>query len=136
MIHPALLDTDVLSAIMRGQPTALIHSAEYLTEHPQLTLSAITRYEILRGLKARGAAVQLFAFNAFCEASTVLPITDEIIDRASSIYADLYRRGDLIGDADILIAATAMEHRLALVTNNTRHYGRIADLELQNWLEP
>jgi hypothetical protein len=39
----------------------------------------------------------------------VLPLTDAVVMRASDIYADLYRRGQLIGDADILIAATALD---------------------------
>ena len=56
--------------------------------------------------------------------------------RAADIYADLHQRGMLIGDADILIAATALEYGLDLVTNNTNHYARIVGLSLQNWLIP
>ncbi len=47
--------------------------------------------------------------------------------RASQIYADLYQQGKIIGDADILIAATAIESDLLLVTNNTAHFSRIKD---------
>jgi tRNA(fMet)-specific endonuclease VapC len=54
--------------------------------------------------------------------------------RAAGIYADLHRRGLLIGDADILIAATALQHDCVLTTNNTNHFNRIAGLQLQNWL--
>lgn len=53
-----LLDTDVLSAIMRGQPVATAKAATYLATHNQFTFSIITRYEILRGLKTRKAATQ------------------------------------------------------------------------------
>jgi tRNA(fMet)-specific endonuclease VapC len=79
--------------------------------------------------------VQIEAFDVFCEANNVLPITDAVIVRASEIYADLYRRGDLIGDADILISASALEHGLEMVTNNTRHFNRITGLVLENWTE-
>ena len=48
-------------------------------------------------------------------------------------YADLHRRGKLIGDADILIAATAIENNLTLVSNNQTHFSRITGLELNNW---
>ncbi len=132
----ALVDTDTLSAVMRKQPTALAHARAYLALHSRLTLSIITRYEILRGLKARQATAQQVAFEQFCAANLVLPLTDSIIVRGAEIYADLYRRGTLIGDADILIAATALEHGLALVTNNTNHFNRIAGLQLYNWLIP
>lgn len=56
--------------------------------------------------------------------------------RAADIYADLRRRGALIGDADILIASTALEHGLELVTNNTKHFANVSGLMLKNWLVP
>ncbi len=74
------------------------------------------------------------AFEAFCVKNEVLPITDEIVVVAADIYADLHSRGQLIPDADILIAATAMHHGLVLATNNQRDFGRIAGLQLDNWL--
>jgi tRNA(fMet)-specific endonuclease VapC len=40
----------------------------------------------------------------------------------------------LIGDADILIAATAIENNAGLVTGNERHFRRIPDLHVENWL--
>jgi predicted nucleic acid-binding protein len=47
----------------------------------------------------------------------------------------LYRQGKIIGDADILIAATALENDLVLVTNNVSHFGRVNELPIDNWLE-
>ena len=76
------------------------------------------------------------AFDRFCAANHILPITDKIIVQAADIYADLHRRGELIGDADILIAASAMIHNLAVVTNNENHFGGIAGLQVENWLKP
>lgn len=43
-----LLDTDILSAIMRREPAAIVNAQQYLVAHPQFTISIITRYEILR----------------------------------------------------------------------------------------
>jgi tRNA(fMet)-specific endonuclease VapC len=65
--------------------------------------------------------------------SEIVPITEAIISRASDIYADLYKCGQLIGDADILIAATALEHGLVLSTNNEHHFSRISGLTIDNW---
>ena len=130
----SLLDTDTLSAIMRQNPIALTHAQTYLAVHQQFIVSLVTRYEVLRGLKVKNAAVQQLAFDQFCVANIVLPLTDNIIQRAAGIYAELYRHGTIIGDADILIAATALEHGLQLVTNNTNHFNRVATLQLQNWL--
>jgi tRNA(fMet)-specific endonuclease VapC len=133
---PALIDTDTLSGVMKNQRQAMIYARTYLATHNRLTLSLMTRYEVLRGLRAKQAAVQEAAFERFCNANVVLPITDAIVVRAAAIYGDLHRQGALIGDADILIAATALEHGLALVSNNTSHFSRIAGLQLDNWLRP
>lgn len=129
-----LLDTDILSAVMRQQPAALARARAYLAVHRRFAFSVITRYEILRGLHAKCASAQLAAFDRLSRESIVLPITDAIVVRAATLYADLHRRGALIGDADILIAATSLEHGLTVVTNNERHYSRIAGIQIENWL--
>jgi tRNA(fMet)-specific endonuclease VapC len=129
-----LLDTDVLSAVIRSEPRAIARARPYLSEYGRFTFSVITRYEVMRGLLARGAARQQLAFERLCAASTVLPLTDEIVRQAATVYAHLYNRGALIGDADILIAATALTHGLALATNNQAHFRRIDELQIDNWL--
>ena len=130
----ALLDTDILSAVMRQSPIALTRARAYLAVHHRLTFSIITRYEVLRGLYAKNAMAQLAAFDRLCSVSTILPLSDAIVIRAATIYGDLHQRGVLIGDADILIAATGLEHGLIVVTNNESHYQRIAGIQLDNWL--
>ncbi len=136
MLLRTLLDTGTLSALMRRHPQATTRAQRYLAEHERFTFSVITRYEIMRGLNAKRATVQLLAFEQLCLASDVLPLTDEVVVRAALLYADLCRRGMLINDADILIAATALTHDLVLATNNVKHYSRIPDLMIENWLEP
>jgi len=132
----ALLDTDTLSAIMRGAPMALANARDYLAEHGVFTFSIITRYEVLRGLKAKNAIIQLQAFDRLCAGSQIVPLTDDAIVKASDIYAELRRRGEPIGDADILIAASALIHGLAVVTNNEAHFNRVPGLIVENWLRP
>lgn len=133
MTLKTLLDTDILSGLLRQKPVILERTTRYLETFPQCSFSLITRYEILRGLKVKDAQKQLAAFDAFCQASEILPITESIIDIASTVYANLHQRGQLIGDADILIGATAIEHGLVLSTNNENHFARIPDLVIDNW---
>jgi tRNA(fMet)-specific endonuclease VapC len=53
---PTLLDTDVLSEVLKGKQRNLVRSAEqYVRQHQRLTFSAITLYEIERGLLAKQA---------------------------------------------------------------------------------
>jgi tRNA(fMet)-specific endonuclease VapC len=51
------------------------------------------------------------------------------------LYADLRKRGEPIDDIDLLIAGTAIANGLTLVTNNRKHFDRIAQLEVENWAE-
>jgi tRNA(fMet)-specific endonuclease VapC len=47
--------------------------------------------------------------------------------------ADLRETNQVIGHNDVLIGATALEHDMVLVTNNTQHFSRIPGLSLDNW---
>jgi tRNA(fMet)-specific endonuclease VapC len=132
----ALLDTDTLSAVMRGTPPVLAKARDYLAEYGTFSFSIITRYEVLRGLKAKNAIVQLRAFDRLCATSQIVPLTDEAVVKASEIYAELRRRGEPIGDADVLIAASALVHGLTVVTNNENHFRRISGLDVENWFRP
>src|SRR5262249_42195921 len=133
-MKPALLDTDTLSEIMKGRnPAVLGHAREYLAQFGAFSFSMITRYEILRGLKAKHAGQQLAQFEQRCAVSRVLPLTDEIIVRAADFYAVLRRRGVTISDADLLIAATAVCNDLALATNNLGHFRKITELTAESW---
>ncbi|MCK6512538.1 type II toxin-antitoxin system VapC family toxin [Myxococcota bacterium] len=128
-----LVDTDILSKLLRAEPMIVRKTQSYLQEHSCLTFSIITKYEILRGLKVKTATSQLQKFDLFCQANEVVPITEHIVELASEIYADLYRRGLLISDADILIAATAIHYNFILSTNNEDHFSRIQPLKIDNW---
>jgi tRNA(fMet)-specific endonuclease VapC len=130
-----ILDTDILSLLMRQSAAVLAKGEGYLSEHRQFTISIITRYEILRGLKAKGAERQASRFEDFCMRNRVLGITDEVVLRAAEIYANLYNRGELIGDADILIAASALVNGCGIVTNNEGHFRRIKNLQVVNWFK-
>jgi tRNA(fMet)-specific endonuclease VapC len=128
----ALLDTNIISLLIR-RDTATASARQYRAAHSQFTISIITRFETLRGFKASGAAAKLAWFEKFCNLNKVLPLTDDIVVQASDIYADLYRRGSLIPDADILIAATALVNGLVMVTDNRKHFDRIPGLQIENW---
>lgn len=130
----SLLDTDTISEIMRGRDSNIVQKArEYLRTHGQFRISIITRYEILRGLKAKQASRQITLFEERCRKSILYPLIDDIIVKASDIYAYLYKQGLLISDADILIASTALVNNLTLITGNLEHFNRIPNLISQSW---
>lgn len=128
-----LLDSDILSLYFKKDPLVLSAAQDYLLDNFFFTFSIITRFEILRGLKARNASRQMIAFDSFCKNNEILELDDAVVVRAADIYSTLHKTGQLVGDADILIAATALEHNLPLVTNNQNHFNRISGLQLLNW---
>jgi len=132
-----LWDTDVVSGYLKGKNPYLAQRAKaYLIQYQQATFSLITRYEILRGLMAKNATVQLAAFEQFCQKQVVLPLRDEIVVIAAAIWAGLYQAGQPIGDDDPLIAATALYHGFPIATGNVAHYSRIPGLIVEDWTKP
>lgn len=128
-----VLDTSILSKVMRQDGEALSKARAYLYSHGVFTLSVITVYEVLRGLRAKGATRQMDYFNDLCKASSILLISEEVAQRAAEIHADLRMRGEPIGDADILIAACALVENCGVATNNTKHFEKIDGLHLEDW---
>ena len=128
-----LVDSDTLSFYLKQYPKVVAEGQNYLQQHQVFTFSIISRYEILRVMKVRGATAQLKFFDLFCRHNEIVELNDQIIVRGADIYADLYKRGLLILDADILIAATALANNLPIVTNNESHFNRITGLQILNW---
>jgi predicted nucleic acid-binding protein len=56
------------------------------------------------------------------------------MDIASMIFVKLQRRGIVIDDADILIAAWCIQNDYILVTNNLKHFENIENLKIENWV--
>ena len=91
-------------------------------------------YETKRGLLAIGAHRQLAAFERLWRVLGIVMIDQAVLDRAAELYAELRARGQLIEDADLLIAAMALVHDMTLVTHNTAHFARITGLQVDDWL--
>jgi len=135
-VKKRILDTDILSFLIKGEAVALKRAKEYLQVYPKLTFSIITYYEIKRGLLYRDARRQLPMFERLAAKSEVIPLNVEIADIAASLYAQLRAKGRIVADADLLLAATAIALDAVFVTNNESHYEHIPGLVLENWMKP
>jgi len=134
---PSLLDTDILSEFLkRKNPVVLKKAADYLAQYQQFSISAMTRYEVIRGLKNNNALRQLRNFDAFCTHTEVFPITDAILDRASDLWVEGRKAGKPHRDPDLIIAATALEHGRVLVSGNASDFSWISGLTLDDWRQP
>ena len=109
-----LLDSDVLVDHLRGH-------GPLTAGRDELHVSAVTRAELFSG---RGAEER--RIRRLLEPMTDIPIDTAIAERAGRL-----RRGTGRRLPDALIAATALEHRLTLVTRNTRDFEGIRGLRLR-----
>ena len=97
----------------------------------QVSLSVVTIGEVYDG--AYGSSnpqARIDRFNRLLMLSRVLEVDEPIMRRFAEIRSFLRHRGTLIGDFDIVIAATALEYDLTVLTFNVRHLGRIPNLRL------
>jgi tRNA(fMet)-specific endonuclease VapC len=133
-MKPALLDTNILTAFLKGHPQVVAQMERHLDEVGRPSISIITYYELLRGLKELGSPRRLEDFEDLVSHLHVRLLTRRVIGIAADLYVELRRRGEPLEDADILIAATALAHDLVLVTDNEQHFRRIPRLEVENWL--
>ena len=131
-----LLDTDTCIDLLRGRPATV---AQALRHPPnELAVSAITRYELLYGVercpakwrKKEGTKVSLLLDQVH-----VLPFTSETAAHAARIRAALESTGRSIGPMDVIIAASALENQLPLVTGNLAEFRRVPGLDCVSWAQ-
>ena len=132
MIHGYTLDTNIVIALLKGDAEICSKIEESIDHGYDVTINAIAYYEIKRGLEAISSKIE--EFENICRTMAVLLIDEkDILDRAANIWAKLRQKGQLIEDADILIASIAIVKGYVLVSDDT-HFQRVPDLTLENWL--
>ncbi|MGI8643496.1 MAG: type II toxin-antitoxin system VapC family toxin [Thermomicrobiales bacterium] len=126
-----LIDTDVVINYLYGQPDAVGLLAN-LRRHG-LGVSVLTYMEVVEGLgDGHRTRVVRRGFKQFMRRTRVYVVSRHIAERTAMIRRDLRRRNMPIDHRalDLIIAATAIEHGIPLVTRNTRDYADIPGLDL------
>ncbi|HZY84202.1 MAG TPA: type II toxin-antitoxin system VapC family toxin [Gemmataceae bacterium] len=129
-----LLHTDTCASMIRDVPAVRNHSAL----HPAgLFVSAVslTGLEIwlLRPKTPLRHRTEYFNFQ---QRVAILDVTEPIAHRAAMIDSAVRMQGQRLGLADLLIAATALEQRLTLVTHSTGRFASVPGLTVLDWAVP
>jgi tRNA(fMet)-specific endonuclease VapC len=125
----SLVDTDLLIDGLHDSSTALA-LLERLAP-AGLAVSIISLGELFEGAYLlEDSETHLAGLRTFLAGYRILPLNEQIMSRFAQERATLRRHGLLIPDFDLLIAATALEHELTLVTRNRRHFERVQGLQL------
>lgn len=128
-----MLDTDVCIYVQRRRPGHLLERFELTAD--KLCISTVTLAELRYGAeKSERRQQNLAALQRFVARVAILPFSLEAAAHFGEIRADLERSGTPIGAYDLMIAAQARSEGLILVTNNTREFGRVAGLRVENWI--
>jgi tRNA(fMet)-specific endonuclease VapC len=130
-----LLDTDTASFIIKGHPRAVSENLAALPPD-RVCISAVTRAELMYGLKRLDPTHRLHVVvRQFFRIVRALVWGADAADWYADIRHQLTTTGRPIGELDMMIAAHALAAGAVLVTNNTRHFARLAPpLVLANWL--
>lgn len=119
-----LVDSDVLIWYLRGHENA----AQFLNALAEFEVSAVSYMELVQGCRSKQELERLKKDFA-ARQTTILLVTEPICARAVALV-EAHFLGDGVRMPDALIAATALEHQLALVTANTKHFRTIEGLQL------
>ncbi len=124
-----LVDSDWLIDAATGRARAQQHLARLSGE--ELAVSIIAAAEVYEGaFGTPDSHATLVGLRDFLSDFVILPLTDPIVERFARLRAALRQQGQLIPNLDLLIAATALEEDLTLITRNVRHFARLPELKL------
>lgn len=128
-----MIDTNICIYVIKRKPIEVI---ENFPKHDPMDLcvSSITYAELMHGVeKSQATERNRAAVTLFLSPMEILPFDSDAGEEYGKIRADLERKGTPIGPMDMLIAGHARAKGLTVVTNNTREFLRVKDLDVEGW---
>ena len=119
------LDTDTNTKLLKRHPgnqRVVDRFRLELKRNSSFVICPVVFYEMRRELVFRDATTQLSAFESLVEAMTWKEFSVPVWRRATDLWSALRERGKSHQDADVLIAAHALEYRAVVVTSNVEHF--------------
>ena len=129
-----LLDTNICIYIIKQKPLEVLQRFN-IYQIGDIGVSTITVAELEFGVQKS----QFPAKNQQALSQFLLPLKIVDFDRAAAteygnIREILEKQGTPMGSLDTLIAAHALSLQLTLITNNVKEFSRVANLQLENWV--
>lgn len=131
-----LFDTDIISNILKKNPPLhLIKKFATISPVQQFT-TAINVGELVYGAyKSHRPAYFLKKLEEVVLPNiTVLPFDEKAAYTYGKVRAELEGEGSVVSEPDLRIAAIALTQDLILITGNEKHFSKIKELKLENWL--
>ncbi|MBW4552421.1 MAG: type II toxin-antitoxin system VapC family toxin [Aphanocapsa sp. GSE-SYN-MK-11-07L] len=128
-----LLDTNVCIIYLKGRNLNLKQRLEAIPVQ-EIAVCSIVKAELYFGAMKSANPERNFALQqTFLAQFVSLPFDDLGAATFGVIRSQLEANGTPIGAYDLQIAAIALAHNLTLVTHNTREFGRVDELQIEDW---
>jgi tRNA(fMet)-specific endonuclease VapC len=128
-----MLDTNICIAVMKGR--SAVRSKISSIDPAKTGISSIVLAELSYGVwKSQQRERNQQALDDFCAICSIWDWPARAADTYGEIRAFLEQQGRIIGANDLLIAAHARYLNSILITNNTREFERIPDLQIEDWV--
>lgn len=127
-----VLDTNIVSLILRRDPMAIARFSESAVPENIFIGCPLVWFEIRRGLLKRDAKQQLARFEMLFSTFHWQDYTAADWALAATLWVDRFKVGLPVADADLLIAAFARERNAVLVTNNVADFAQLG-ITLETW---
>jgi tRNA(fMet)-specific endonuclease VapC len=128
-----MLDTNICIYCIKRKPEQVLKHLKEHT-HSEICISAITYAELMHGVeKSEFVERNRLALTLFLAQIDILPFDTAAAEAYGRIQAQLQKKGSVIGTLDTMIAAHALSLGYTVVTNNTREFKRVVNLEVVNW---
>ena len=129
-----LLDTNICIYIAKQRPISVLEKFEQLSVG-EVSMSTITYGELLYGAeKSQNPKKTLHILEELASLIPPIPLSTDVGEHYGKIRGYLEKKGKLIGNNDLWIAAHAIAADLILVTNNVKEFARIPKLKIENWV--
>ena len=126
-----LLDTNICVRILRGDQSVLAH---YLQHAGNIAISFMTVGELYSGVeKSPRPKENRKLIEEFLSVVPIVHSSDGVMRRFGALKAQVAGKGRIVEDADVMIAATALEMNAPLATGNVKHMSRFDGLEIRSW---
>jgi tRNA(fMet)-specific endonuclease VapC len=127
-----LIDTDILIYSLKGHD--IVQKRFIENEKIPKSISVISYGELLYGAKkSTNSEKNLAVIYRIKELFPIIDVDKAVMEAFSDLKVKTQKTGAVIDDMDLLIAATALTMNFILVTNNEKHFRKIAGLKIENW---
>lgn len=130
----AVLDTDILIGLLRNNKEAINKISKLIEKHIILHTTSINTAELYFGaFLSENTIPNLKVVENLIKTLNIIPFDLTHSKIYGDIRADLQKKGELINELDIFIAAISIEKDIPIITRNTKHFKRVLKLQVESW---